>query len=284
MKRLLGGLGALLAASVLSSAVQAAGPGAVRKRVEASMLVTGSIVVAPDGSVQSYALDQPEKLPPAVVELVGKSAPQWRFRPVQVDGRPATAKAAMSLRVVADQLGGDRYTVSIRDTRFGQDAPGERPALQDRRAPAYPREAVMARVSGTVYLLLRVGRDGRVEDEAAEQVNLGAVASDNELAHWRQVLAQAALGAARGWHFEPPTAGPRAGAKEWVVRVPVAFRLRERGAGLPGYGQWEAYVPGPREPVPWLHQKPVAGGDALPDGGVYLVGGDLQLAAPPHPG
>jgi hypothetical protein len=38
---------------LLSGVALAAGPNEVRKRVQASMLVTGSIIVAPDGSVRS---------------------------------------------------------------------------------------------------------------------------------------------------------------------------------------------------------------------------------------
>lgn len=44
--------------ALLSGAALAAGPGGVRKRIQASMLLTGTIVVAPDGSVRSYLIDK----------------------------------------------------------------------------------------------------------------------------------------------------------------------------------------------------------------------------------
>lgn len=48
---------------VLLSGLALAAPGTATKRVvEASTLVTGMIVIAPDGSVRSHAVDQPEKL------------------------------------------------------------------------------------------------------------------------------------------------------------------------------------------------------------------------------
>ena len=57
-----------LLCAVLSCAVLAAGPDAVRKREEATMLVTGRIDVMPDGSVHGYSIDRPEKVPAAVTD------------------------------------------------------------------------------------------------------------------------------------------------------------------------------------------------------------------------
>lgn len=55
MKRILLGMLAM----ALSFSVMAAGPGAVRKTIESSMLLTGTIVVGPEGQVTEYAIDQP---------------------------------------------------------------------------------------------------------------------------------------------------------------------------------------------------------------------------------
>jgi hypothetical protein len=35
------------------------------------------------------------------------------------------------------------------------------------------------------------------------------------------------------------------------------------GAPLTGYGEWEAYIPGPRSIIPWLQNTPLA--DTRPD-------------------
>ncbi|TAL97570.1 MAG: energy transducer TonB [Rhodanobacter sp.] len=204
MKRWLLGLFCLL----LSGAALAAGPRAVRERVQASMLVTGSITVAPDGGMKSYVLDHPEQLPAPVVTLIAQNAPRWRFQPVIRDRVAVSAKAPMSLRIVA---------------------------------------------------------------------------SDVDMRHWRTVLARAALNATRHWTFVPPTSGPDAAKSSWLVRVPITFHLSERGhpEAVEKYGSWHAYVPGPRNTPPWMHERSSSGSaDALATGGVAEVGKGLRLITP----
>lgn len=280
MKRWLLGLLCVL----LSGAALAAGPTEVRKRIQASMLLTGSIVVAPDGSVRSYAIDKAEKLPSAVSELIANSIPHWKFEPTLLDGKPVAAKAKMSLRLVAKPVGDDNYSISISGTQFGQDAPGESISYKDRVAPTYPYQAVQARVSGTVYLVLRVGRQGRVQEAEAEQVNLAVVANDLELERWRKVLARSALMAARKWTFNLPRSGEHMNDEYWIAWVPVTYSLRVFGERpVYEYGKWEAYVPGPRQLVPWIDDPRLLSGsvDALPEGGIHLLGRDgLRLITP----
>jgi hypothetical protein len=269
--------------------VLAAGPAAVRKRVELSMLATGSIVVAPDGSVRSFELDQPEKLPQPVVELVQHAVPDWRFQPVLLDGKPVAAKAKMAVRFVATPSDKDNYQLRIIGASFGDsnEKSSDQIAFKDRSAPVYPRDAVMAHAAGTVILVIRVGRDGLVADASAEQVNMTSIGSDSELRVWRKVLASACLSQARTWTFAPPTTGPHASNDFWVVRVPITFNLNEGGRSKKEvYGQWLAYVPGPKEPVPWMEKLKTANDgrngatDALPDGGLNLVGSGLTLTTP----
>ena len=100
---------------------------------------------------------------------------------------------------------------------------------------------------------------------------LEAAYCPDENYRWRKLFAQACLEAARQWSFTP--AAPTDATAFRVVRVPVAFHLREWGRAAPDtYGQWESYVPGPLEPAPWVDSDQMLGGgaDALPeDGGVY---------------
>ncbi|MFC5524484.1 energy transducer TonB [Rhodanobacter ginsengisoli] len=271
---------------MLTGMALAAGPAAVRKRVQASMLVTGSITVAPDGSVKSYVVDQPEQLPSPVIGLIKRSVPTWRFVPVVLDGRPVFAKAAMNLRIVAKPLGDGKYSLGIGSSYFSQPSssgdPGrETVTARQRRPPNYPPFAVEARVSGTVYLVLRVNRQGMVVDAAAEQVNLDVVANDTEMKRWRTVLADAALRAARKWTYNPPTSGRDAAAPSWVIRVPVEFSLSEWGKPVPvaKYGAWHAYVPGPQNTPAWMMEEPGVGGsaDAIPAGSISQVGRGLQM-------
>src|SRR5690606_6196676 len=93
------------------------------------------------------------------------------------------------------------------------------------RPPGYPGQALSIGVQGTVYLALRVGRSGRVEESMVEQVNLLAVASDRSMAYLRDLFAMSAIEAARRWTFRPPTRGESVDDDSWTVRVPVDYRL-----------------------------------------------------------
>lgn len=273
---------------MLSGAVLAAGPRAVRKRVQASMLVTGSITVSPDGGVKSFVIDHPEQLPALVVGLIGQNASRWRFEPVVRNGQPVFAKAPMSLRIVAKPAGDDRFTVGIAGSHFGRPTSNEDPTgnfihVKHQRLPAYPMDAARARVSGTVYVVLRVNRAGVVDKIGAEQVNLDVVASDSEMGRWRDKLADAALNAARRWTFSPPTSGPEAAQSSWLLKVPITFRLSEWGHSKPveKYGNWHAYVPGPRNAPAWMHDSRQDGSaDALAAGRLSEVGQGLRLTTP----
>ncbi|OOG48967.1 hypothetical protein B0E52_01925 [Rhodanobacter sp. C06] len=274
MKRWLSGLLCL----VLSGVALAAGPAAVRKRVQASMRVNGTIEVAPDGSVKQYALDQPEKLPDAVKELLTKSIPAWRFKPVELDGKPVTAKAAMNLRVVASPLDGDKYNLGVAGAWFGDQggATTQTISYKSQKRPGYPMVAAHNRVSGTVYVLLKVGRDGKVADAEAEQVDLRVIASDSELELWRQALRAAALSALKQDTFNLPTAGPEVNNPYWIARIPVTFQMN--GAQPTEYGQWQAYVPGPVHEPEWAGKHKLAGSpDAIPEGGALLADQALHL-------
>jgi hypothetical protein len=272
---------------VLSGAALAAGPRAVRERVQASMLVTGSITVTPGGEVKSFAVDHPDQLPALVVGLIGRSAPKWRFVPVVRDGQPVFAKAHMSLRMVAKPVGDGKYSLSIAGSHFGQPSSAgnadDAIAAKHMRPPAYPVGAVRARISGTVYLALKVNRAGLVDEDAAEQVNLDVVGSDAEMRRWRKVLGDAALRAARRWTFTPPTLGPDAAKSSWLVRIPISFTLTENGRRKPAteYGHWRAYVPGPRNVPAWMHPTGLDGSaDAIAADKVVEVGRGLRLTTP----
>lgn len=147
--------------------------------------------------------------------------------------------------------------------------------------PNYPAAAAHARVQGTVYVVARVDRAGKVVDAVARQVNLRIIAGADQLAAWRQVLADAALRAARQWTFNPPTAGPEASEPYWQVSVPVSFLGSERGEESEPYGKWLAYVPGPVTDAPWMDQRLIAeSGDAVPDHGIFQANPSFHLLTP----
>ncbi|MGC1550200.1 MAG: energy transducer TonB [Rhodanobacter sp.] len=256
---------------------------AVRNQTEASMLLTGTIVVAPDGSVSSYSIDHPEKVVDVVKPLLEKSITRWKFLPVMEGNKPVAAQAEMSLRIIATRLDDGNYAMAIRGVHFGQSAPGEVPSFEQKPKPRYPMNALQSRVSGTVYLLARVDRHGQVEDAATEQVNLHVVAREKQMEHWRQVLADASLNAVKNATFHIPTSGALANADSWVVRIPISFNLVERGVSVPDtYGHWQSYIPGPKQKLPGFDKQDTASNnsDAIPDNGLFLADQSLQLVTP----
>lgn len=280
------GITVAIACLLASAAAFAAGPGVVRKQVEASMLVTGKIQVDTAGKVTGFTLDEKEKLPVGVVDLIGNAVPAWAFEPVLVGGQPANVTTDMSVRVIANQIDDDSYSIGIRSAGFG-DRAAKRPRLAisaDRDSagmckmtpPPYPLGAARAGIGSNVYLLLKTGRDGKVLDVIAEQVNLKVVATENSMVRWRRVFADVAMGHARKWCIEPPSDGEAALREFHVVRVPVSFNP---GRELPAYGRWEAYVPGPRQFVPWEREEEGKGfsPDTLAPGRAYIAGSGLKL-------
>ncbi|MFK2902808.1 hypothetical protein ISP17_02440 [Dyella ginsengisoli] len=182
-------LGALVGPAFSGSTAHAEGAFAAAKRAEASMLVTGRIVVAPDGSVHGFTLDHADQLPAPVAHLIGSNVPRWRFQPVLKDGQPVMAQATMNLRVVATPQGGKDYTLAIRGVHFGSDGEAFGRERIKTVPPRYPPAAIRARVSGDVYLVLKIDPAGKVEDVMAEQVNLGIAGTDRQMKEMRSMLA-----------------------------------------------------------------------------------------------
>lgn len=248
----------------------------VRKQTEMSLLATGSIDIGPDGKVVTYSLDDAEKLPPAVHKVLGRASTSWAFEPVLVNGRAVRATTKMSLRFVAKKTGENTYDVQVAGADFRVNTPPEEyPSSKKLTPPKYPDNAARSGMGGTVYVILRIGRDGRVEDAFAEQVNLSAVDRERAMDGWRDILATAALRTAKSWKFVPPTRGEEVDNPYWRVRVPIDF-IRP-GADEPKYGEWFAYIPGPRHSAPWAEEKASSGSDALVAGGVYPLGGGVKL-------
>lgn len=257
--------------------VAGAVPKSVRDRVESSLLVKGSVDIEPDGSVSAVAIDHEDKLPAGVVKFVRDSGLQWKFEPVVRDGRAVRARTAMSVRVVAKKLEGDDYRISLRGASFGRYDEGDLEQVVRVRTPppGYPDRAARMGASGNVYLVLKVGRDGQVQDVIAEQVNLRELGSEGELRVLRETFSRSAVTAAKSWTFRPPSAGPSADAPFWTVRVPVRYAFQGLVDEDKDYGKWMTYVAGDRQPIPWAHEQegPGFSPDTLADGGVYLADG-----------
>lgn len=277
----------------------AAGPRAVRRQVEASMVVTGRIEVDTRGAVTGYSLDEQEKLPPAIPGILAARIPGWKFEPVRADGRPVNAVADMSIRLVAKRLDDDNFHVALRGVAFGDqaDRSGQARRVQEALAasrasgtdgkvcpqaltpPRYPQAALRSDVSAAAYLLVKAGLDGWVQDVIAEQVDLKVVADERTMDRFRRMFADAAVQQARSWCIEPVDTATTARDGFLIVRVPVMFHLSPPKP----YGQWEAYVPGPRRPNPWRDATEGKGfsPDVLMPGRAYLAGAGLTLLSDP---
>lgn len=261
-----------LVIALLPGLVVAGSRNEVRKQVESTMLLKGVVVVDTDGNVTSSEIDKAEKLQPELVDYVLKRVNNWKFQPVVRDGEPVWVRSNMSMRLVAKKLENGTFTLEIRSANFTGESPKEGEALsaKSQEPPSYPKRALESGVSGTVYLLVKVGHSGQVDDAMAEQVNLRALGNEKQMARWRDILADAALEAAKHWVFVPPVKGEKADDEFWTTRVPVDFIMDERRPGT--YGVWEAYVPGPRLRSPWsTKDQPGFSPDALADGGIYMT-------------
>lgn len=251
------------------------------------MLVTGQVMIETDGAVSEVVIDQRDRLPPAAVDLIERAAAGWRFEPILVDGQPRAARTPMSLRLVARRGDDETYLLSIASGHFGEaGVPGvdigpDWVRSDQLRPPVYPQAALAMGAKGTVYLIVRVGRDGKVADAFAEQVNLKVVGNERAMEEMRELLSRSALRAAQRWTFIPPTEGDSADDDFWFVRVPVEFVFV--GEKQPGYGEWSAYVPGPRQTPPW-RALDLDGFDISPDaliaGGIYEIGKGRKLLTP----
>lgn len=264
------------------AAAHAAGPQDVERRIVLSTLVNGSIDVdSRTGKVTGYVLDKPDLLPVAVIELAAKQIPQWKFDPAPSPDGPAVVRSLMSVRFIAKPVDANNFAVRISGASFYLGDADDYPKGKVLKAPKFPAGAGMRGAAGTVYLLVKIERDGRVGDVAAEQTNLRVISDDEGMAIWRGMFEKMALKAARVWEFDVPAKAPPAGAPYWVIRVPVEF-VKYRGTPW-SYGQWEAYVPGPRYKNPaWTRgdDAPNGGPDALPSSGVYSAATSLRLQTP----
>lgn len=261
---------------------------AARKQIESSLQVSGTITIAPDGSVQAHTVDPAAPLGEQLTRFLDERIRSWRFEPVQVQGRTVTANVPMHLRLVAKPAGDGKLSVSIASTYFGSHDAGsatDHPRSTRMTPPQFPADAMDMGGKGTVYLIVQVARDGTVANVGAEQVNLRVLGNARQMDVLRKSFTAAALRAARGWTFEAPTTGESAKEEAWLVRVPVDFILVEQGEkkSLERTG-WDTYVPGPRNrEMPWAQEtlRTAANPDALPNDGIYPLREGAKLLSPP---
>lgn len=255
----------------------------VRAQALASMVVTGRLDVEPDGSVSAMALDRQDALPGYVVDAVGKVAHGWLFEPEIRNGAAIPFRVRISMRVLATPTADDGLAVSVASASLIEEVPKAQTITGLRMPPpSYPKEALHRHASAVAYLLVKVDRDGRVADSAVEQVNLRAAGPGRLMAILREEFSKHALRASRKWTFQPPSEGAYAADPFWSVRVPISFVMYGT-ADVDQYGQWTAYIPGPRQQAPWLEGVALDANDALGDGEMQMVGTGPRLRTPLQP-
>lgn len=89
----------------------------------------------------------------------------------------------------------------------------ERPRYAQNVPPAYPREAYLRNIEGTVWILARVAADGRPLEVTIERSSGSAT------------LDEAAAAAVRGWRFLPARRLGRPAASQ--CRIPIHFNIEE---------------------------------------------------------
>ena len=256
----------------------------VRKQVEASMLVTGELVVAPDGAVKSYTLDRADALPPGTGELFAQLFPDWELEVARADGSPLQAPAAvkMSVQLVARPTGvDDERRIMIQDTAFWDPkAPVQVLRKGELTPPKYPPIAYRSGMSGIVYVVLRLNPDGTVAETHVERVDMTVLSDERQLRKFREVLAEAAVGTAKQWTFS--IAPERHAKPEPIgVRVPVEFLLSRKQVAQSEYGKWHVYVPGPYAPIPWQNRTADGGIGAMVPGQVYPLDAPIKPRGSP---
>jgi TonB family protein len=253
--------------------------------VRYSMDVSGTITVSARGFVKAYRLERPGKLPGYVVQLLNRSIPAWTFQPNLRDGKPVDVKARMDIRLLATPLPNRKISVRIDQTTFGTGYENDDQTIhykQKIKPPPYPWNLDAQHVTGTVFLLLRINRQGHVAKAAVEQVDLGTRGSSNRMTRWRRAFARSALKAAHNWQFTFPTKGKYASADHWDVVIPMVFNILQPGT-TPAqmlrttYGKWLPYIPGPVRYIPWQRHPRMAARAAPPAGtGIHMVGSGLR--------
>ena len=252
--------------------------------IESSAVVSGTIVLAKDGTVQTAVIDDAAKYGQPIADLVRNAALQWRFHPVLRHDEPVVAKSSMHVRVVLKKISDGNYSARIKGATFGDSNTDSTDTLHTaegnkRTPPRYPEAAIRGRVQGTVYLALRVDRSGHVVDATAEQVNLGNTGPDRIIKQYRAILAESALKVARQWTYAIPTTGPLAKQDSWTAHVPVNYALNEVNAPKRDR-TWVSYIPGPFTPAPWVDKPDMNAADALVDDAVHTDGAGPILLSP----
>lgn len=245
-----------------------ASSGAVSKvKTESGMLVKGSIEISAAGQVLRHTLDQPERLPEPVRRFADSLIPTLRFDPVETPDQTPT-RSQMRLYFVAADNGNGGYAIRLRDAWFDSEKASDTVVALPRSAGRMqpPRGPLPMPMTATVYLALKVDRQGTVADIDVSHVDFGVSGPERLMKQWRRTLGDLVTDFVKKARFAIPTTGPDADREYWTGLY--AFPISITGDDDPpkngsDYGRWQTFVPGPRKEIPWLDPQAAGAGKAL---------------------
>jgi hypothetical protein len=247
------------------------------------MGVSGALVFEPDGTVSSLQIDTP--LSPQLRPSVERTLRAWRFHPVVVDGVARQARTGFDLQLVGRKVDAG-YSVRVDgvDFRLPKDTPNLKElgiSGRELHPPRYPKDAMMAGVSGRVVLGIRVTPDGTTGDVTVVRSMLfGTMPRGGKFAQrYLKQLEDASLAAVRTWRYTVPSGVAVGDAASMTVLTPMEFKMGEFDTDVPG--QWLPVMRQPTRRIPWMSDD--AGlGDALGGAAGSLASGSnpIRLLTP----
>lgn len=258
---------------------------ASKVKTESGMLVTGSIEISAAGQVLRHTLDQPERLPEPVRRFAESLIPTLRFDPVETPGQTPT-RSQMHLYFVAADNGNGGYAIRLRDAWFDSEKTTDTvmalPGSAGRMQP--PRGPLPLPMTATVYLALKIDRNGTVADIDVRHIDFGVSGPERSMKQWRRTVGDLVTDFVKKAKFAIPTTGPDADREYWTGLY--AYPISVTGDDDPpkkesDYGRWQTFVPGPRKEIPWLDPQAAGAGKALLADGFSSSRPHRQLTTPP---
>jgi len=163
---------------------------------------------------------KPEESAHALADAAIATAMQWRYNPGLKDGKPVGGEVLVPVDFALEDDKGAMLTPNVASADASV-------SYRKMRPPAYPQEAIAAKISGTLYVRAHIDALGKVNDAYVDQA-----APITALA-----LKDSALMAIKNWTFNPPTRNGQ--AMESDVLVPMQFRIE--GEPSPSAGSAPAY-------------------------------------------
>lgn len=172
------------------------------------------IAIAADGSIESLQWNQE---PPARQVLQAKVEPlvrRWEFIPGSIDGRRARTETHLKVQVIG--IAQPDGTLAL---KFGGAITGASPGKL--MPPRYPRDAVMAGVSGAVTSIVAIDAAGVVTLQSSEFHGT----------KYRKQFVAAAESAVKGWTFDLERVGGHPVPAK--LSVPTSFCVDKNRSAAP---------------------------------------------------